>query len=299
MVDRNGISRTNADVDPYFDSIITVSDPATKKTPRKNQRRKDWPDHGVWTIAYQDFFKWEYDDQGYMKGSINSFAYTAQAHGGYLLYYPPPGSTNDIGQTYPIRFQKDNHYDATITSDAIAKDHAMFLGFLTNTACRNLYLSSHGSPSTVAGGFPASDVKKYAKQRYRFVFLDGCDTAKGSWDKAFGINGPGQFDVTYYQNTGIRPASFLGYDRHTYYVGGGPISVGGVDYDDKIAWQAGGFILNFLFYWDAAENDLSYAISNAKRNLPPIGSWYPGDGLQIVGYPYLHVDEFNHKTDWQ
>jgi hypothetical protein len=122
---------------------------------------------------------------------------------------------------------------------------------------------------------------------------------KGAWDKAFGINGPGQFDITYYQNTGIRPATFLGYDRHTYYAVGGPVNRDGVLYDDTIAWQAGGFILNFLFYWDAAENDLSYAINNAKRNLPPIYSWYPGDGLQIIGYPYLHVDEFTRKTDWQ
>ena len=282
MIDSSNVARTNADVDPYFDSVVTVSDPVSKNTPRKNQRRKNWPSHAVRTIVYQDFFKFEYDDQGYMKQSLDSFAYTAQAHGGYLLYYPQPGQTNDIGQTYPIRMQKNNHYDPTITDAAIALDHAMLLGFLTNTATRNLYLSSHGSPSTVAA----------ASQHPRSTNTSTIATASCSWTAATPPRGAGTRPSASTARANstfrtIRAPEFA--PRHSVATISTPITsetptpltVNGVDYDDKIAWQAGGFILDFLFYWDAAGDDLSYTITLSKANLPPISGWYPGTGRRL------------------
>ena len=51
MVDMNGNTRTNADVDPEFSSIVTVSgaglaSAASRKTPPKKQKKRDWPDQG-------------------------------------------------------------------------------------------------------------------------------------------------------------------------------------------------------------------------------------------------------------
>jgi hypothetical protein len=107
LVDTNGVTRTNADVDPVFSAIVTVYDaPISKPTPGKKQRQKNWPDHAVWTMAYQDFFKFEYSANNLMQYAINAFTLTAGKYGGYWIYYPQPGQTNDYGQTYPMRYQK-------------------------------------------------------------------------------------------------------------------------------------------------------------------------------------------------
>jgi len=171
MVDTNGVSRTNAVLDPWFDATISVSDPATKQAPRKNQRGKDWPDHGQWVIAYQDYFKWSYSANNAMFNSINSFAWTGQAHGGAVLYYPQPGQTNDLGQTYPMRYQKTNHLDSTITPAKMLLDDDLLLRFLTNSLCRNFYYNGHGTPNFIGYYLGAAAVNHFNKYRYRFVFL--------------------------------------------------------------------------------------------------------------------------------
>ena len=300
MMDTNGVTRTNADVDPEFIAIATVYDaPISKKTPKKIQRRKDWPDHGSWVITYQDFFKFEYSANNLMKNSIDNFAYTAAKYGGYYLYYPQPGQTNDIGQTYPLSYQKTNHLDTNITADSIIKDQALLELFLSVTNSRNFYYNGHGSADTIAGGLPASEIQSYVKHRYRFVFLDGCDTANGKWDAAFGIHGPGRFALTYYENTGIRPGAFCGYNIETPYATGGQVTHNGVTYDDTIPDDVPYFIINFLFYWDTdlGNERLIQAINDAGKNLSPVGGWYPGTGLQIYGYDDLRIDECNHGAD--
>jgi hypothetical protein len=302
MIDIKGVARTNADVDPEFSSIVTVADPFSASTPKKKQRRKDWPDHGVWTVAYQDFFKFEYDPNNYMKGSIDAFANTAAKYGGYYLYYPPAGSTNDIGQTYPLRYQKTNHMDTNITYLATIMDEALLEIFLMNTNSRNFYYNGHGNAAGIAEGLEASELNSLIKHRYRFVFLDGCETANGHLDQAFGINGPGVFALPYYQSTGIRPGAFCGYNCLTYYATGGPKTVNGVTYDDTIQQDAPFFIYNFLFYWDTdlEGQRLADAVYNAALPLFPIGrsGWTPGDGLQIYGFNDLRIDDYNHKLDW-
>jgi hypothetical protein len=299
MVDTNGVTRTNADVDPEFSSVVTVFDPATANTPKKIQRHQDWPDHGVWTMAYSDFFKFEYSANNLMLRAIYGITTTAGKYGGYWLYYPQSGQTNDIGQTYPMRYQKSNHYDPSITATAIAKDQVLLKLYLSNTNSRNFFFDGHGSPQSF-GGISSSELKKKIKHRYRFVMLDACETANGDLDKAFGINGPGTFDVTYYENTGIRPAAFCGYDTDATYAQGGQVTVNGVTYDDTIPDDVPYFISNFTFYWDAdlMHQTLSDAINNAGANLPNPGG--PGgreNHWKIYGYDTLRIDEVNHKGD--
>jgi hypothetical protein len=297
MVDTNGVTRTNADVDPEFSAIVTVGDPVTATTPKKKQHRRDWPDHGSWVISYQDFFKFEYSANNLMKNSINTFANTAAKYGGYYLYYPQSGQTDDFGQTYPLRYQKTNHPDTNITSDSIIKDQALLLLFLSVTNSRNFYYNGHGSANTIAGGLSASEIQSYVKHRFRFVFLDGCNTANGSMDAAFGIHGPGRFAITYYENTGIRPAAFCGYNIKTPYATGGPVTVNGVQYDDTIPDDVPYFITNYIFYWDLEGYMLKDAIYYGQQYLSPVGNWYPGTGLQIYGYDDLRIDEINHAGD--
>ena len=303
MVDTHGVSRTNADVDPEFSSIVTVADPITKKTPPKKHPKNDWPEHGVWTVAYLDHFKHFYDAGDDMIGHINEFALTAQKYGGYWLYYPPPGSTNDVGQTYPLRYQNPKHTNDVVTSAQIAKDSAYLKLYLSNTNSRNFFYRGHGGSDSV-GYVSASALAKVIKHRYRFVLLQACSTADGQLDHAFGIKGPGQLDIPYYQKSGVRPASFMGNHGTSQFADGSPRTVNGVDYDGTIPWQVPYLYYEFLFYWDADLMgwDLFSSMGQAMLDLPTISGWssdnQPGQRLKIYGYPFLHIDEYNYRTSW-
>jgi hypothetical protein len=252
-------------------------------------------------IAYQDFFKFQYSADNDMQASINWFAFTADKFGGYYLYYPPPGSTNDIGQTYPLRYQKSNHPDTNITAVALAKDAILLQTYLFQTNSRNFYYNGHGSKSSIANVSSAS-LAAIIKHRYRFVFLDGCETANGDLDSAFGINGPGRYPLSYYQNAGHRPAAFVGYDVSPWYALPGQVVRNGITYDNEIPWQVPYFIFNFLFYWDEdlIGEGLADAILDAINDLPSVQGFptQPGEHLQIYGYDALRMDQFNRKTDW-
>ena len=308
MVDTNGVTRTNADVDPEFSAMVTVGDPVTAQTPAKKQRKNTWPDHAVWTVSYLDYFKHEYSDNNWMQASVNDVALTAQKYGGYWIYYPQPGQTNDIGQTYPLRFQNAYHPEDNVTADQITKDSALLTYFLANTNSRNFFYKGHGGPDALCY-LTSRQIAASVKHRYRFVMLLACDTANGNLDKAFHINGPGQFDLTHYQNTGMRPAAFCAYSTQTYrsfnYIqpdGSGGYYVNGIKYDGVIPWQVPAFLTQFLFYWDSdlGNRTLTDAIQTARDSLPPVNGFpiQPGENLQIYGYPQLRIDEFNHRGDW-
>lgn len=300
MVDTNGVTRTNADLDPEFSAVITVYDaPISKPAPPKIQRKRNWPDHGIWTVAYQDFFKFEYSANNLMQSSINYFAVTTGQYGGYYLYYPPSGSTNDIGQTYPMRYQKTAHPDPSLNGTTDHLDRQLLLNFLASTNSRNFFFDGHGGPNTFAQT-SSFLLETRIHHRYRFVMLDACSTANGDLDKAFGIKGPGLFDITHYENTGVRPAAFCGYDTDVTYATGGTRTVNGVDYDDTIPDDVPYFISNFLFYWrdDLNHQGLRQSIDNAGNNLPNPGG--PGQREYhwvITGYDALKIDDFNHVGD--
>jgi hypothetical protein len=298
LVDTNGVTRTNATLDPWFDSVVTVADPVSVRTPRKNQRPQCWPDHGKWVVAYQDFFKFEYSQNNLMQGSIDAFTNTVANYGGYYLYYPQPGQTNDYGQTYPMRYQNTNHMDTNITSNAIYLDAQMLWTFLSYTNSRNFFYDGHGDADNIAG-IASSVLNAVITNRYRFVFLDSCNSANGDLDKAFGINGPKRFDIGYYERTGIRPAAFMGYTADVPYNDGQPITRNGVRYDDTIPPDVPYFITNFLFYWNPY--DMGYgvlsAIDNGKLYLSPVAGVLRENYLAVHGYYNLHIDEVNHKSD--
>ena len=300
MVDANGVTRTNADVDPEFSSIVTVADPVIKPTPIKKQRKNDWPEHGKWVIAYQDYFKFEYSANNDQLGSEYTFANTAGKFGGYYLYYPQPGQTNDIGQTFPLRYQKTNHMDTNITATANFLDQQMLRLFLSNTNTRNFYYDGHGdADNIVSGALDSTLLKATIQHRYRFVYLNACNSANGNLDRSFGIKGPKRYDNDYYHKAGIRPGAFVGYTTDVQYATGGPVRQNGVDYDDTIPYQVPGFIGDFLFYWDTdlMGYGLLSSIDSAKAWLPPVNGQYREDFLAIHGYFNLHIDEVNHRSD--
>ena len=238
-----------------------------------------------------------------MMGHINAFAGTAGKFGGYYLWYPQPGETNDIGQTYPLRYYDTNHLSDGVTTAKIIKDSSMLKAMLSSTNSRNFFFRGHAGPRQV-GYTSSSEIANKVKHRYRFVLLQGCETADGDLDKAFGIKGPGQYDLSYYQKSGRRPATFMGNHGKSRFAFGGTTVIGGVTYDGTIPWQVPSLYYNFLFYWDAdlLGWDLTSAIEQAIFDLPVISGWssedQPGKRLKIYGYPLLRIDQYNHRTDW-
>jgi hypothetical protein len=306
MVDTNGVVRTNADVDPEFSSVLTVADPVTKKLPPKKNPKRDWPAQGMWTVTFQDYFRHWYDNSlGYMQGNINAFANTAAKYGGCLLYYPPPGQTNLVGQTYPLRYQNPKHPEDGITTDMLTMDYSLLRSFLASTNSRNFFYRGHGNATSI-GDLESSTIKVVVGQRrYRFALLQSCQSADGDLDHAFGIKGPESYtDVSHYQAIGKRPAAFVGNHGDTRFANPGREQIGGVWYDGRIPWQIAYFYGDFLFWWDADTEgtDLWDAINDAVTDLPPIDNWpyedNPGRHLIIYGYEYLHIDEYNHASDW-
>ena len=114
-----------------------------------------------------------------MQNSLNSYANTAGQYGGYYLYYPQSGQTNDIGQTYPMRYQKTNHLDTNITATAIALDTQLLERYLTNSNSRNFFFDGHGNGTSFAT-ISSAALKPMIKQRYRFVMIDACSSANGN-----------------------------------------------------------------------------------------------------------------------
>ncbi|MEI7937655.1 MAG: hypothetical protein WCK27_13280 [Verrucomicrobiota bacterium] len=304
LVDTNGISRTNADVDPEFSATITVADPITKKTPPKKMPKNDWPEHAKWTVAYQDYFRHYYSPSGDMQGHINYFALTAADFGGYYLYYPQPGQTNDIGQTFPLRYRNPDHPADNVTAGMITKDYNYLKAYLGDANSRNFFFRGHGNPTQI-GDISSAEIKAaVGKHRYRFVLLQACESADGDLDKAFGINGPGQFDIPYYQKSGKRPAAFMGNHGKSRFANPGKETINGVDYDGRIPWQVPYLYYEFLFYWDPYDMgwDLFSSMGQAILDLPAIQGWsyedHPGRRLKIYGYPFLYIDQYNYRADW-
>jgi hypothetical protein len=130
---------------------------------------------------------------------------------------------------------------------------------------------------------------KYAGARpYRFVFLDGCNTANGDWPGAFGM--PKQAEpLSYYQGTPNRPSAFVGWN----------VTVGG-----KPEW---GTLQNYWAYrqdWmaDWAINYYSDGLKDQLDEANYDSNWinisFLHDHMRIYGYDEIGFREYNRSGDW-
>jgi len=61
-----------------------------------------------------------------------------------------------------------------------------------------------------------------------------------------------------------------------------------------VSYFLGNFQMCWYYGWD-----LAYSIYHATQDTPYIGpGWATGQNLQIYGYQWMAVDEYNHKSDW-
>jgi T5SS/PEP-CTERM-associated repeat protein len=140
-----------------------------------------------------------------------------------------------------------------------------WLGWLADPWTANLFYFGHGGPNGVGpttnpgaseqaignalgNGYPwGLPFSFYAEHPYRFVFLDGCNTARAGLCLAFGIEMK-HTDDAYYTARGIQPQAFMGWNNTIQYA-----STRHVDLNDYLAhfdidvfvyWSQGGTLIN-------------------------------------------------------
>ncbi len=303
LMDTNGVARTNAAVDPVFSAIITVGDPTSAAAPEK-VATLPYPDQGGWAIAYQDLF-FNYANSNQYYNVIYSMGSIGQQFGGAYSYLPVTGHP-EYGQTFPLRYATTNRPVpwAYQFSDLHALEN-----LISNTVSRNFFYNGHGVANGIANMLSADTIQYVVLQNktnnlprhyYRFVFLDACEGANGSLPAAFGINFNSPQNLSYFQKHGIRPRAFVGYDISVNWCYPGPCNdpQTGQPRDGRIPDSVYYFLGNFESFWYFGD-DLSYAIYSAIQATPYIAEgWATGENLQVYGYQWLHVDEYNHNSNW-
>jgi hypothetical protein len=330
LTDTDGNVRTNLDTDPAFfsftytswsgdgglsdDSQVHANTPSgggSAQRPNPLKQNDIWPsDGGYWVVAYQDMLRNAYDDGSLMPAMFNSWLDMA-GDANPIFYQTPVGGTN--AQTFPIRYNSFTNNAFANTNSyynlGVFYDDEAFNQMLHDSRARNLYVYGHGGGDFMAG-LELAEVNATPMHRYRFVWLDGCSTANGSWDKAFHINGPGIFSPTYYQSIHKRPALFVGHTQDIPYARLGSTSHNGITYDGTIPSSVPYFRSNIVFDWweenATFRGALDYSLDTTPAIVPPIifqsgpvkGATYnPGDYMQIEGCDQMGWNQYNALND--
>jgi hypothetical protein len=150
--------------------------------------------------------------------------------------------------------------------------------------------------------------------RYRFVWLDGCETGNGVWPNTFGIHGPGLFSIDYYKERTKRPGLFVG-NKYSVPIGNiydTPQVIGGATYDGEIARSLPEFYNQFIFYWALVGEQYKDAVNDAQNLVkgaypssfmtypsgPKAGQRYwPGDDQVRVGLEEMQYNSYNYDSD--
>jgi len=144
----------------------------------------------------------------------------------------PSPSNPALAQTWPLRLGRKQTFPSTKGTGPHPQDKYQLLAWLSSPIVRNFYGAGHGNPSLFLD-LGTGDYAENIRHRYRFVFLDGCETALGGLLGAFGatdtelalpVYPPSDvqpppalpIDINYYYATGFRPGAFVGWKATPY-----------------------------------------------------------------------------------
>jgi hypothetical protein len=213
-----------------------------------------WPAEGGWVIARQDFAKTftaplptsdgTHNGESMLKGVFNGFYgglyFWASQDPSGTIPYPAP-DTGYFDRAHALEFVPGNNQAQRDTSWSIFGDA---IDDSPSYLSRNLWYIGHGHGNSIGGDLnaasptggpipqtlPGSHAFRFAYQidgllqnrrfnqpsfhPYRFVFLDGCETATGEWAAVFGIPETAK-TMSFYSSpiTGkliVRPNAFVG-----------------------------------------------------------------------------------------
>jgi hypothetical protein len=289
--------------------------------PLKRKPIENWPPNteGKWVVAYQGV---EVPLQNFwmLDGAMTGIAAAGQQAGGLVPQLgTPPYLTLQFG------FQQ-------ATREAREAQWKLLLDSLANFSVRNFFYVGHGS-----GEGLGEDVRIYVydisrilhtdrfddpqRHPYRFVFLDGCLTARGGWMGVFGIPLFKGQELASFLQYNERPAAFVGLTKE---VACGPVMPGmqQVHQDDRsslFVWgqylyyasgtmqpEYANFRTQFIWYWTGdlgslQELEFWEALKEAYEWTKGSGvnvAWKEYGGLALYGYKKLRWKQFN-QSDWQ
>lgn len=320
LTDYNGISRTDPETDPFFYPYITITqnsgssvqnggvqpNAGGSSTRPMPAAAAPFPSVGQWIVAYLDKF---YDD-----GTTNYAGADQYYIAGINTIAGGPIEWNVPATVFPLKF--GSSYSQTDRNTSWIN----LTSWLYDPDFRNLYYFGHGSANSIGGDVSVLDssnnitgdktlpgskayltsqyvhdtitFNKYSGARpYRFVFLDGCNTANGNWPGAFGI--PKQVEPeSYYTSSAntrhTRPSAFVGWNVEI----GGNKSWGTVDKfwafrEDWMAEWAGTF--GEILLWSTQDgNSDSGWVSPSQLS----------GHLVLYGYEDMGFFDYNYGGDW-
>jgi hypothetical protein len=310
LKDWMGNSRDDFESDPYFYSQTTFNtasgggySPAAQSTKPNPLSVKGYPDRGEWLIAFMD--RWFSDAPGYGSDCQGKYDSAMQS----VWYWPQSPYVGDTTLWYPIRFGTNVYSQAD-------RDYSWtnLLAWIGDLHVRNLYYHGHGGAnelgadrheldtnglvtgSALASYYSKAQIfswqvaQKTRHNRYRFVFLDGCSTAAGSWPSAFNISQT-THSLDFYQNhpKHPRPSVFVGWAK----------DIGGKDYGNvynRITFQG-----DWIAEW--ANIYREYSIQQALEQANFVSGWLGApkfsEDIRCYGYQAMLIQEYNKKSDWR
>jgi hypothetical protein len=306
LIDAGGMTRDDLDYDPVFYTEITITPqgsgftaatPATKPGPLKVL---DYPaNDGEWAIVYQDREKRPGPRADYIE-AMNDLA------GG-------PAWWNIYSAVLMLE------YGTNVTQQVRNDTWYNFRAILFSRDVRNFYYQGHGSPNTIGGDFDTctngtnfagagigtgsvaslnsgwvrNNVthNQYRGDKYfRFVFLDGCDTANGDWPGAFGM-AKATNTIAFYTNPNrtphTRPSCFVGWNK---VVGGDPTWGTTATYG---LWRS-----EWMFQWAMIEENLDQSFRLARSNSSWISQTLMDSSLRLYGFNPLGFGLYNRRSQW-
>ena len=296
-----------------------------------------FPDIGWWYIAYEDSYTKVYDpDWGraerpvedtlqpmstftwFTDGALEGWkGLAAWANPTRVVHDPPVnGVSGTWPQTWPIRYS-DYHVPVdghrTITP-LVLRDWTLFAYRMADPKFRNLYIGSHMTANDL-GIVPADGLFQALQQpsphRFRFVFLDGCESgASDALPAAFGFThkecSPSlATPITYYQGLDLqdpvrrRPGAGVVFRTiFDWFVPtpSDPTKAG--DIPEEFAQ----FYIDFQAPWTEYGERLVDAINDARtfaqgKSTYLIHPPWAADCADTIGFQNLHYNDFNSGAD--
>jgi hypothetical protein len=302
LTDANGYSR-NDDNDPFFYAYISLNSGPLKPLPSV---AKQFPDKGAWLFAYMDKM---YDDGTTNYPTADGY-YTNAIH----LMEGGPEEWGYSAYDYPIKYGRSYTQAQRDASWATLKAN-----YLQSWSIRNFYYYGHGAAHVVGGdmntlnssnyitgatNLPGSKAyltgdwvlgnvtinKSYGMIPFRFVFMDGCNTAVDDWCYNWGV--PKQVEtVDYYRSAAnkihVRPNAFVGWD----------VTIGGSkDWGQIDKFWA--FRQDWMAEWAGTfQEQLSDSLSTANQ----VSGWVDAahfSHLKEYGYTAMMFQQYNRSGDW-
>jgi len=252
---------------------------AATTTPPKFLSSDWWTGPGNWVVVNQQAFNHLMDHE-LLDQMTDNFVGAAETRGYVVRPAHPPGEAYRL-RTTPL---------STATNDWNALRWA-----LIHPTSRNFFYFGHGGRNQIGSSTNAlthisstqlfnalatADPMATNRHAYRFVFLDGCETAKGDLPLAFGIPKK-KLTVADLADDGRRPCAFMGWSSTKW-----------IDILNRVWYDHINFVTWFKYEWIDVGRPLLDAVNQAKT--------YPGTSqvntgnLKIYGYDQLGYNQFNN-----